>query len=601
MVDRRGLLNDQRGVTAAQSPFDLYRAGDFDAALRAARAALADGDQDAALHQLTGVLLCRAGQLAAGAAELTKSVALAPNDVSARSMLVRALIDLERPTEALVQAKRPAPGPLAPALWRIRAEAAQAAAALPELIEALRQVTTLEPEDWGAWGNLVVALRRSGELHGALEAIGEARDRHTDRFELSLEHARLLIAMRRFEEAEGIFRLVIKNGPGNFMAFRELGRMLERINQLDALRSLVGDAERAQMPSKQLADLHALLAWREKRTGEALKWLEQVEENDDPVRAAHLATRIHDSLGDPVAAFAAAERMNRAAPDHDAWRERAVEHRAKLRRFADRITPEWAASWPVVASGHRSAPTFLVGFPRSGTTLLDTFLMGHPDIVVIEEEPSLDETLKELGSFEQLAKTGPEDIGRLRQTYFTAMDRHVPPGFGGMVIDKFPLNLLGAPLIHRLFPDARFIFAQRHPCDCVLSGFMQGFELNASMASFLDIKDTAQLYDLALEIWTRTCAALPLNVHHFVYEEMVDDSEAALRGLIAFLGLEWRGELLDHRATARGRGVITTPSYDQVTEPIHQRSSGRWRRYEEQMRPALPLLLPWAKRLGYAD
>ena len=113
--------------------------------------------------------------------------------------------------------------------------------------------------------------------------------------------------------------------------------------------------------------------------------------------------------------------------------------------------------------------------------------------------------------------------------------------------------------------------------------------------------DAADLYDVASEIWTRSCAALPLNVHRFVYEEMVDDPEAALRSLIAFLGLEWRCELLDHRATARQRGAIITPSYDQVTEPIHGRSSGRWRRYEEQMRPALPLLLPWAKRLGYAD
>lgn len=78
-------------------------------------------------------------------------------------------------------------------------------------------------------------------------------------------------------------------------------------------------------------------------------------------------------------------------------------------------------------------------------------------------------------------------------------------------------------------------------------------------------------------------------------------ARAALRPLIDYLGLEWRAELLDHRSTAKARGAVLTPSYDQVTEPLRKAPSGRRRRYEEQLRPALPLLLPWAERLGYAD
>jgi tetratricopeptide (TPR) repeat protein len=588
-------------VTTALSAFDLYRAGDFDGALRSARVALVDNGENPGLRHLIGVLLCRAGQLVDGAAELEKAVALAPHDIGARVMLVRALIDLKRPGEALAQAKRPAPGQHAPMLWRIRAEAAQAAAALPELIEALRQLIALEPEDWGAWGNLAVALRGAGDLDGALEAIGSARRHHPDRVELTVEQARLLAAAQRFDEAEERYRQILEASPGEIEAVRELGLLLERTNRLDELGALIAEAERAAVSSEQLAYLRARAAWREKRGAEALEWLEQAGESDDPVRAGQLAARLHDSLGNPAAAFAAAERMNRAVPDHDAWRARGAEHRARLRRLAELVTPEWTAGWPDVAPGRRPAPAFLVGFPRSGTTLLDTFLMGHPDVAVIEEEPFFDEVAAQLGSFERLAEAGQDEIDRLRQTYFAAMDRYVPPGFGGLVIDKLPLNLLGAPLIHRLFPDARFIFAQRHPCDSVLSGYMQGFELNPGMASFLDIEDTAELYDVTLEIWTRTCAALPLKVHRFVYEKMVEDPDAALRKLIAFLGLEWRDELLDHRATARGRGVISTPSYDQVTEAVHQRSSGRWRRYEAQMQPALPILLPWARRLGYAD
>jgi len=81
----------------------------------------------------------------------------------------------------------------------------------------------------------------------------------------------------------------------------------------------------------------------------------------------------------------------------------------------------------------------------------------------------------------------------------------------------------------------------------------------------------------------------------------VVDPEAALRPLIDFLGLEWRPELLDHRSTAKARGAIITPSYDQVVQPLSKAPSGRWRRYEKQLGPVLPVLLPWAERLGYTN
>jgi len=562
-------------VTTAQTPFDLYRAGDFDGALRSARAALDGNSQDPELHHLVGVLLCRTGQIAEGAAELEKAVALAPHDIGARVMLIRALIDLQRPADAFALARRPAAGPHALALWRIRAEAAEAAKAIPERNEALR--------------------------HAELEAVTTRLGQDPGRIELLLYRARLLGVLRRWDEAEQIYRSILDREPSNVEAVRELGLLYENSNRLDLLDGLISDADSAAIAPDNIAFLRALVAWRERQPKAALEWLSKVSRDDDPERIGHLEAKLHDTLGDPAAAFRAAEAMNMAMTERAVWRERGAEHRDRLRNLADLITPDWASTWTAAAPGERRPPAFLVGFPRSGTTLLDTYLMGHPAVSVIEEVPFFDAIATKLGPIERLAVLDQDEVDQLRQTYFDAMDRQVPTGFKGLVIDKMPLNLLAAPLIFRLFPDARIIFAQRHPCDSVLSGFMQCFELNSAMACFLDIADAAELYDVALETWTRSCAAFPLNVHRFVYEEMVEDPEAALRRLVAFLGLEWREELLDHRATARGRGAISTPSYDQVTEPIHERSSGRWRRYEEQMRPALPLLLPWARRLGYAD
>jgi hypothetical protein len=130
---------------------------------------------------------------------------------------------------------------------------------------------------------------------------------------------------------------------------------------------------------------------------------------------------------------------------------------------------------------------------------------------------------------------------------------------------------------------------------------MQGFALNDPMACFLEIGRAASFYDAAMSVWTRSRENLGLNCHTVVYEELIADPEAALRPAIAFLGLEWRQELLDHRATALTRGRISTPSYSQVTQPLTLAAAGRWKRYEKQLAPVLPVLLPWAERLGYSD
>lgn len=206
-----------------------------------------------------------------------------------------------------------------------------------------------------------------------------------------------------------------------------------------------------------------------------------------------------------------------------------------------------------------------------------------------------------IGNVAQLPLRLSGQLGQARNAYFAELDRHVDRSFSGLIVDKLPLNMLGLPAIYCLFPDARVIFAQRHPCDAVLSGFMQSFTLNDAMACFLRIEDSADFYDAAMSLFARSRDALPLAAHTLVYEELVADPGGALRPLIEFLGLEWRPELLDHRATAKARGAIITPSYDQVIQPLNKAPSGRWRRYEAQLEPALPVLLPWAKRLGYPD
>jgi hypothetical protein len=242
---------------------------------------------------------------------------------------------------------------------------------------------------------------------------------------------------------------------------------------------------------------------------------------------------------------------------------------------------------------------FLVGFPRSGTTLADTFLMGHPACRVIEEMPLLHEAGASLGAISQLTDADERALREVRDQYLGRVRALLGSETPDLVIDKFPLNLLAAPLIHCLFPDAPVIFVQRHPCDAVLSGLMQSFEPNVGMASFLDLEDAAEFYDCVMEAWFAMRASLQLNIHTVVYEDLVRDPESALRPLVHALGLEWDERMLDHQSTAKRRGTLLNTSYNQVTERLSGSASGRWRRYEKQLAPVLPTLLPWAERLGY--
>jgi hypothetical protein len=129
---------------------------------------------------------------------------------------------------------------------------------------------------------------------------------------------------------------------------------------------------------------------------------------------------------------------------------------------------------------------------------------------------------------------------------------------------------------------------------------MANFQLNRAMVSFTDLDEAARLYDAAFEVWTRATSLLPVRVHIVRYERMVEDLESEMRALLDFLGLAWNAKVLDNRGAAARRDYIRTASYAQVAEPIYGRAAGRWERYRAELAPVLPILAPWAERLGYS-
>ena len=639
-----------------------FRRGELPRARALARAQLEAEQGPPEVDHLLGLIECRDGRLESGITHLRAALDAQPENTAFRVMLARALVDGGRASEALEVATAPTEAtPAALALWHVRAEAAAAAGDHAAAADAWKILCSARPDDWRAWANYgdalaalerweeaANALRRASTLNptelpiqsnlvAALTKAGfyaEATDRlrtmittGSDGPGTRLTLARLLADLGTNEEAveqlgkaaelavgsasvggEGLIRIALGHAdtgaeiaPAQLQPLRELALLLERTNQTDALKTLLSDAFNLGIPERELAYPAASIALRDGKPEEAKRLLLLEDQDSDAVRRHGLMAKVEDRLGDTAGAFAQAEQMHRAVPGDSEWRSRAAQYRRRLRALADILSSDWKARLAEVLPGPRRPPAFLVGFPRSGTTLLDTFLMGHPDLQVLEEQPMLGAASAVVGDLGALPNLSSADLERARSAYFGELDRHVHRDAPGLVIDKLPLNMLGLPLIRALFPDAPVIFAQRHPCDVVLSGFMQSFVMNEAMACYLDLADAADFYDVGMGVWQRSREIFPDHIHISVYERLVADPEASLRPLVDFLGLEWRPTLLDHQSTAIARGAISTPSYDQVVQPLNKTASGRWRRYEEQLAPALPVLLPWAERLGYAD
>lgn len=614
------------------SVLEPYRRGDLARARAIAEAQLDETPDSLPLRSLAGLIACQSGDPAGGATHLRLALAAAPGDIATRINLATALVATRALEEAAAVC---AAGGADPRLLRIAGYVHQESGRPSEAASAYEAVVAAMPDDFQSWNNLGNARAAAGDLDGAVLALQRAiqlrpdiapiqvnlskilgdLDRPEPRRRIMREAARLApadadvqaelglaeAAMQDFEAAERAYREAIRLRPGSIGAWLDLAVLLESTNEVDALETLAEEAERAGLPPGEAGFIRAWALRRQNRFAEALPLATAVPETVNPVRRFQLIGEIADRLGDTGRATSAFVEMNRAAlasvkPVH----LEGPGYIAHVAAAAARLSPAWIAQWTRVEIEPASpAPIFIIGFPRSGTTLLDTLLMNIPLFHVLEELPVMRHVEDALGDPERLAHLSSAEANALRARYFEALNDIALPAPGQRIVDKFPLHMARIPLIHRIFPDAKIIFVERHPCDAVLSCFMSSFELNHAMLSFVTLEGAARLYDAAFDAWTRARDLLPLDVHVVRYERMIEDLEAEMRPLLTFIDVPWDAAVLDNQASAHKRARISTASYSQVTEPIYNRSVGRWQRYSGFMKDVVPLLRPWAERMDY--
>ena len=433
---------------------------------------------------------------------------------------------------------------------------------------------------------------------------------------LRIELARLLIASGKGEQMEPILRADSADPEYGSSALACLVLLLERVNRIEEASALL---ERLPAPQDMIdADSRhdvieacALMAMRKGDHGSARslyeKLLEQSKGDHGQATTLFQLAKLCDKMGDQVACM---NYLSRAHADQISLASELVLDLLDPATNPFNITTHYLTAgqiqnWKAVVSPPaETSPIFILGFPRSGTTMLEQMLDAHPNLVSMDEQPFVQHVIERMQSIglqypEQLGELDSAQCETLRNVYWSAVSNVVRIRPEQRLVDKNPLTTLRLPLLVRLFPNAKIIFAVRHPCDVVLSNYMQQFNAPAYIAMCANLARLATGYAIAMKFWNAHVELLQPRVFEWQYERVIENFDDNVEQLGTFLDLDDTSALRNFSEHARIKGYIGTPSYAQVTQPLYASSIGRWKRYRNYFEPILPILEPAMRHWGY--
>ena len=500
-----------------------------------------------------------------------------------------------------------------------RAQAAWHAGRLDQAGPLFEQAVHLDPNCLPALRGLATAHHSFGRLFDAIDVIKRAIKVAPNVSHLQVSLGQFLHGVGDGEGALRAYKLAAKLDPKNKTALSAVAGTLEHNNQLDEAERAVDRALEVAPGELNIVLIRARIARRRKDHEEALRISREVLEQaeDDGIRsvAAFEVARALDKMGDTDGAyemFGVGNDASLRTPRGKATRKSDMSDIARATRaIPENVWSAWKSQRP--APDGMTAPVFVCGFPRSGTTMTDQILGAHPDVAILEELPTLSPVMEGLvrevpqgrDAMEKLHLLSPDRLPAVRQAYrasvmsmLEAKDRRRYEKGELIVVDKMPLLLGQCAAISRLLPEARFITIIRDPRDVCFSCFMQAFGLNRSMINFTSMKDSVHYYNIVMNMWLDVRDRVAFDWLEVRYEDMTVDLETQARRMLDFMGAEWNDSVLNFYAPEHRR-YVSTPSYEAVTEPVNRKAVGRWLRYHHMMRDEIGELAPVLERLGY--
>lgn len=411
------------------------------------------------------------------------------------------------------------------------------------------------------------------------------------------------------EDAIRAYRASIKISPLLF-SFQELASLYEKANALDQARAAT------RVPLNSFPDdpkTNYILALCEFREGELegakTRLLRVLELATDPaVRGdiLNLLGKISDREGKTDAAYSSFQASKDALKKTGDYKGLTPEKPLEtLDAMGDINLAALPASVPKNLDLEPREVVFFIGFPRSGTTLIEHVLGAHPEVQTTAEKSILmgpAAFLNKLdggypGSLKNLTET---QAGQLRERYFYEALNFMKLEKDKVLVDKLPLNIIHLSTIRALFPDAKIILGLRHPYAACLSCLMQNFELNNAMANLMSLDEITNFYAKTMGLWQKVASEVDIVCHTVRYEDVVADLEREARKLTELLRLDWSPKMLKYAERAKTKGLIHTPSYAQVVQPVYTDALERWRGYEKYFEPYQDRLKPFCDLFGYS-
>lgn len=531
--------------TALSAILAASRAGRHAEAIARARSALGEGFEHPLVLNLAALALEQQGRLIEAEVLLQRAVHLTPKDIGCRNALGLCLLKLARAREAL---------------------------------EQFDAVLELDPAQSYAHVNRGNALQALGEIAAARACYERA-------LALDSRQAMALAGLANIDCGRGAYAEA-RLGAQRALAVQP--------GLTDALMSLAAAEHGAGELGNAEARVRGLLG------NDALTELQRAH-------AQGLLGDILDSAGRIDEAFAAYSACNAMLRRIHAGRYGSALDYARDLAASLENSPMWGGDPPPAAAAALPAARghiFALGFPRSGTALLEVVLAGHPSVVTLREHECLIDAVHELmrrpADLGRLARVSAATLERLRGAYWSRVGAAGLDVSGKIFVDSCALNSLKLPLIALLFPGVKILFACRDPRDVVLSCFCHRFGMSAPTYELLTLEGAARYYDAVTRVLIRATNLFSADVCLVRHEDMVTAFAREMARVCEFLGLGWHPAMGDFALRASQRGEAL-PSMDELLRGIGTEGLGRWRRYVQYLAPVRELLDPWAQRFYYGN
>lgn len=509
-------------------------------------------------------------------------------------------------------------------------------------IELIDQAIVIDPQKSSYYNNLGNAYFSKNEHDAAVKYYRKALEYKPDDMEVNENLGNVLLLQGRREEAKACYHNVLKVKPDHALVCKRLADIHVKQKDLDSAISYYMRAVEIKPDYYEAYDYLAYALERSNRIEEAMRIITTRIEMDPDNPTTNLvfakcesrsgsvenaitrlkkslnrdsgfhSQEIHYELGrlyDQIQAHDLAfEHLSRANQLAEKTIDKAKynnDYFKEIECLSNQFSDAWVKSWTSHPAENTGAPVFLVGFHRSGTTLLGQILDSHPLIETVIEEPTVMEMGKAaISNFPDgypsgLSTMTMHEIKRLRKIYFDKLSEYVPFSSSKIIIDQMPLDIIRCGLIYRIFPNAKFIITLRHPYDVCLSCFMQNFNMNSATVNMTSLKDIAVLYSKVMDLWGKYIELLPIQYHIIKYESVIADFEGEIQGLLDFLQVSWDDSILDFNLYAKKKGYISTPSYRQVTHKVYKNAMYRWTYYREHLAPIFEILKPYVEYFEY--